>query len=424
MAPGISEGAGALSQYERDRQFAMQQREQQLREQQAAFSQQLQSAQFQQSQVQPFQLNEQRAGLEAQGRVQDLTIHEQMRMQRLQQQISAVQEDMRPGGRLDPVQFPGVGANMMTQLRSGLDPLEAQMRDSQRRHTDEQTQQIADARARMASMDEQDRLYRARSLQERIVMRPNPMADVWARMFPDAEPLPDLEHVEQPNGTFLPLNDGASQAAIAAGMQLHAAQIQQRGQDRAITPEAAARINHEIEAALDRREEGLQRAVRDAIGPQVAVAQRHLDEFIAARPAERVRRLNDARAFVHQNAGVRPSGNASPAANPVPGTHPAYSQEMEDQLNQLVDRARELAPPREQEVSRGGGAVVRSRVASTLMLDAARARVLLRQYGRTANMPAAEQAEFLGIQGRLQQAGVVPRAVAPAGDAGFSGGTF
>lgn len=424
MAPGISEGAGALSQYERDRQFAMQQREQQLREQQAAFSQQLQSAQFQQSQVQPFQLNEQRESLAAQGRVQDLTIHEQMRMQRIQQQISAVQEDMSPGGRLDPVVFPGVGANMLTQLRTGLDPLQAQMQASQRQHVEEQTRQIADTRARMASMDEQDRLFRARSLSERIIRRPNPFST-------EDNPLPDLEYVEQPNGTFLPMNEAAVQAQGVAHMNQLQAQADHLGQDRAITPEVVGRAFERAHGIVAREIERL----RTAAGAVTLVAgtpahdnaQSALANAIANQRQSIQQIVNQEMSLMNQHAGGRPGGGVPGAGGgvvggavpgwtgppfappPLPGQPPSQERQDYSEAVQAAYRAAFARLP--------AAGPQRTR----LLTDLTALQNAMLSYGAGGDMPQQERERMRVILARLGAAGI-PFNVLPVAQAGGVGG--
>ncbi len=428
MAPGISEGAGALSQYEQDRRFAMLQREQAAREQQQAFQQQLDVGKFQQSQVQPFQLQQQHVELQMQAQAAELTMAERLRMQRLQQGLAWVdQNGPTESGGTGLLNAEEVNAHRM-QLQTGLSPYQQRQQQASLLHSQAETATLNFQRSRLTNMDEEDRAFRARSLEDRIVRRPNPMAGIWAQIFPNAEPLPDLEHVEQANGTFLPMNDAANQAAIAAAINLHAAQAQnlQAPPNRAITPQDTIRINHEIEAALDRRHEGLERGIREAAtAAQRDIAQQALDRFVEGRPAERARRLQDALAVVNQNAGNRPEGaGGQPPGIPVPGAHPAFTQNDQADFDRWAEAARRIAPPTETNLgSAGRRATHASYMPSPLMRDVTRAGALMRQYGRIGNMPPAEQTEFVGIQQRLRDAGVVS-APAAREQNGFAGGTF
>ncbi len=274
MAPGISEGAGALSQYEQDRRFAMLQREQAAREQQQAFQQQLDVGKFQQSQVQPFQLQQQHVELQIQAQAAELTMAERLRMQRLQQGMAWLDQNgpSEHGGN-DLLTQDEVNAHRM-QLQTGLNPMIQRQQEAARLHSEAETANLEFQRSRLTRMDEDDRTFRSRSLNDRIIRRPNPMAGVWAQIFPNAAPLPDLEHLEQPNGTFLPMNDGANQAAIAAAINLHGAQAANVGADLRVSP--AARLQA-LGQAHQRWSDELRLLERDqaaVAGPAATDAQR------------------------------------------------------------------------------------------------------------------------------------------------------
>ncbi len=411
MAPGISEGAGALSQYERDRQFAMQQRAQQAHEQQQAFQQQLDVGKFQQSQVQPFQLQQQHVELQIQAQAAELTMAERLRMQRLQQGMAWLDQNgpSEHGGN-DLLTQEEVNAHRM-QLQTGLNPMIQRQQEAARLHSEAETANLEFQRSRLTRMDEDDRTFRSRSLNDRIIRRPNPMAGVWAQTFPNAPPLPDLEYVEQPNGTFLPMNDAANQAAIGAGVQLHGAQAANQGADLRVSP--AARLQA-LGQAHQRWSDELRLLERDqaaAAGPAATDAQRrdaaaaitrHRDNFATFMEQARQQAelwLGGGEAAAGGGAPAQPARPAfapqQAAGQPATPARQAWEGRVRDDWSAAVQAIPRIAAGNQERFN-------------SLNNDLTRVMVAIRDFGNIDNMPAAQRQGTRDALTRLRGAGINP----------------
>jgi hypothetical protein len=276
------------------------------------------------------QQQQQRFQLQAELQATELTQAEQMRMQRLQHARTAVQADV-DAGRLTPEE----GADLVTQINTGLNPLQNRQAAAQVRHQEAQDRLLQEqANRQIQLMQRQMDALNPDNFPNRVVQRWNP------------ETGQDDEYWLDATGNIHPFERPRVQAGAGQGQRQGAGQGGGRGGAREMTFEQynAARTALEQDTArfpaLPADASETQRAEREA-AVQQAVQQR-VAGWRANLPPEPVQPTP---VQMHQQALARLDelrDRILPPVGPSGGRqgHPALPPGRAGELNQMLQRAR------------------------------------------------------------------------------------
>lgn len=293
MMPGVSAGYGALEQYQRDRQFALQQAQVQNQIEQSQRHQQLQEAQFFAGQEpsqrdlwlgqQQQQAQEQRVKLHADLQQMELTQKEEMRLQQMKSAIADVQADTSLSQEEKD--------DFSLQLKTGIDPLQQRKARSAIAHQEQQDQLLEEQAAKQSQITAKHAAFQAKSLPERIVKVQHPDTGESVYMFE-----------ESPGhwGTWPPKGKGAGAGEGAAKGQMTEAQWSQAY--GSVVKEVDARLKAEAMARAKAKDEGDAGAVGGAINAaQGTTRESMIDDALRRRGLATT--LQE-----HQSRGGKPAG--------------------------------------------------------------------------------------------------------------------
>lgn len=121
--------------------------------------------QQQQQGAQTFQAQEMQARMQLQSQLQqqELTQAEKMRLQRMQQAVASTQADL-DNGKIDP----DTANAIMTQLKTGIDPLQKRSQMSQMMHQQMQDQLLMHQAAKAAQIEDQNAQFSAKTFDQRV----------------------------------------------------------------------------------------------------------------------------------------------------------------------------------------------------------------------------------------------------------------
>jgi hypothetical protein len=121
--------------------------------------------------------SQQHAQLQSWLQGQELSQAESMRLQRMQNALGDIQADPN----LDDESK----TNLMTQLKTGIDPLRQRVENSKAKMQEQQAQQVLHANAQQTSMENMDAASRSAEFQKRVVSLPDPQTGEMRPFYTD-----------------------------------------------------------------------------------------------------------------------------------------------------------------------------------------------------------------------------------------------